>query len=79
MFARQAELKARPRASLDRLLNIPLQTTPLSADEIKGCLDANAQAILGYVVRWIDAGVGCSKVCPSLPTQRTLDGPYMDV
>ena len=59
----QRELANRAPTQIDSILKIPLVSGEnLSADEIQSELDNNAQGILGYVVRWVDQGIGCSKV-----------------
>ena len=61
---RQEELSSRNKASLEDILSIPIMENPedLTDEEIQSELDNNCQGILGYVVRWVDLGVGCSKV-----------------
>jgi malate synthase len=63
VFKKQNEIKLRAKAKLENILSIPVADRPnWSTEDINKELENNAQGILGYVVRWIDQGVGCSKV-----------------
>ena len=63
VFKKQAELKSRTKTKIENILTIPVSDRPnWSIEDITKELENNAQSILGYVVRWIDQGVGCSKV-----------------
>ena len=63
VFERQKELLSRDKANINDILTIPMADRPnWSKEEINKEIENNAQGILGYVVRWIDKGVGCSKV-----------------
>jgi malate synthase len=63
VFKKQDEIKLRVKADIKKILEIPIADRPKwSVEEINKELENNAQGIFGYVVRWIDQGVGCSKV-----------------
>ena len=63
VFKKQTEIKSRAKAKIENILSIPVADRPnWSVEDVNKELENNAQGILGYVVRWINQGVGCSKV-----------------
>mgnify|MGYP001045135949 CR=1 FL=1 len=64
VFSLQQEMRGKRDTSLEDILRLPLERSPekLTAEEIQRELDNNAQGLLGYVVRWVEQGIGCSKV-----------------
>ena len=73
IFDEQQKIKKREKAKLNDLLNIPIAAKPdWSKEEINTEISNSAQTLLGYVVRWIDQGIGCSKV-PDINDIKTLD------
>ena len=63
VFKKQSKIKSRTKAKVENILSIPVKDRPnWSVEDINKELENNAQGILGYVVRWIDQGIGCSKV-----------------
>ncbi len=73
VFSRQAELRGRPRANVEDILTVPLLKRKLDLDEVRAELNNNVQGLLGYMVRWIQHGVGCSKVPDINDTQLMED------